>query len=119
MRWARPYWVSIRCKNAFKAVLSLVLPANASYASGKPSGMTIKAMTTCTQSERWAALGDNDRAFALLEKQCARFQFVNHVGLEPLKADPRFRALLRCAQETKLLDLRPNRCRAAAAQFRK
>ena len=53
---ARPYRVSIRLIKSRGVVLSAVLPAITSQASGKPSGVTTKAMTTWTQSERLSRL---------------------------------------------------------------
>jgi hypothetical protein len=44
------------CRNLGSVVGSAVLPLSTSYASGKPSGVTMSAMTTCTQSGRLSRL---------------------------------------------------------------
>ena len=46
VRLALPYWVSIRLMKSRNVVLSEVFPAITSQASGKPSGVTIRAITT-------------------------------------------------------------------------
>ncbi len=50
----------------------------------------------------WLALGDKDRAFALLEKACAerdsRFAYIKvDPSYDPIRSDPRFHRLLKCA----------------------
>jgi len=54
MRWALPYWLSIFCSKPRNLVLSAVLPGKTSNVSGKPSGVTISAITTRTQLLRWS-----------------------------------------------------------------
>ena len=49
----------------------------------------------------WAALGDADKAFALLDKECAEKKLTPDVRIDPdydsLRADPRFVKVLDCA----------------------
>jgi hypothetical protein len=54
MRRALPCCHSILARKSRSVVLSEVLPERTSYASGRPSGVTTKAITTCTQSGRWS-----------------------------------------------------------------
>ena len=60
-RSERPYWSSILARKSASVVLSAVLPAITSYANGKPSGVTTRAITTCTQSRRLSRLWPNWR----------------------------------------------------------
>jgi hypothetical protein len=51
-----PYWLSIFCWKPRNLVLSAVLPGKTSNVSGKPSGVTISAITTRTQLLRLSRL---------------------------------------------------------------
>ena len=49
----------------------------------------------------WLALGDHDKALTLLGKACADHEFMSDIKIapemDPLRADPRFHEVLRCA----------------------
>ncbi len=60
-RSERPYCASILSRKPASVVWSLVLPGITSQVSGKPWGVTIRAITTCTQSGLLSRLWPNRR----------------------------------------------------------